>query len=159
MRRTHVLKAAIAVVAAVFSFAAPAAAQPHTAVCIGTATLDPPTNYASSERGGVTVETFDFTGVHDLCLADGTVVVGTLAGSLTQVTRGDGTGRIFVRQTMSTPNGTLDSIVRVRFGPTRFDATAHVFGGTGELVGITGHGTTAPTGPNTFLSRIVYRYP
>jgi hypothetical protein len=146
-------------VAGVFSVAAPAAAQPHTATCIGTATLGPPTNYTSSERGGVKIERFDFTGVHDLCLADGTVVVATLAGHLTQVTRDDGSGSIFVRQTMSIPTGSLESIVRVRFSPTSFDANALVFGGTGELAGISGHGTTAPTGPNTFLSRVVYRYP
>ncbi len=159
MGRTPVLKAAMVIVVAVFSLAAPAAAQPHTATCVGTTTLGPPTNYTSSERGGVTVEKFDFTGVHDLCLADGTVVVATLAGRLTQVTRDDGTGRIFVRETMAIPTGTLDAIVRVRFSPTSFDATVRVFGGTGELAGISGQGTTTPTGPNTFLSQIVYRYP
>jgi hypothetical protein len=57
----------------------------------------------------VTIERFGFTGVHDMCLADGTVVVATLAGHLTQVTRADGTGSIFVRETLSITNGTLDS--------------------------------------------------
>ena len=159
MRRTRVLMVGMVMAAALFSLAAPAAAQPHTATCVGSATLGPPTNYTSTERGGVSIERFDFTGVHDLCLADGTVVVGMLAGHLTQVTRADGTGSIFVRETLSIPNGTLDSTIRVRFSPTSFDATALVFGGTGELAGIFGQGTTTPTGPNTFLSRIVYRYP
>src|SRR5215210_4636335 len=159
MRGTHALTATMVMVAALFSLEAPAAAQPHTALCVGTATLDPPTNYTSSARRGVLIESFDFTGVHDLCLADGTVVFATLAGHLTQISRADGTGSILVRQTMSIPSGTLESMVRVRFSPTSFDANAFVFGGTGELAGVTGHGTTAPTGPHTFLSRLVYRCP
>jgi hypothetical protein len=156
MRITHLLKAAT--VAAVFLLAVPTAADAHTATCVAVATLDPPTNFTSRAADGVIIETWDFTGLHGLCLADGTYVDADLAGHVTQVRHDDGTGRLVVRETMSIPTGTIEALVVVRFSPTSFDATAVVFGGTGELSGVSGRGTTQPTGPNTFLSETVYRY-
>lgn len=162
MRRTHVLKAAVVMAAAVLSMAAqasPAAAAPHTVVCVGTTTLDPPTNYTSNGAAGLIVVRFDFTGVHDFCLGDGSVVVATMAGNLTQFSHDDGTGSIVVRYTVSVPGGTLDGIVQARFSPTSFKADIVAFRGTGTLSRVTGRGATTPTGPNTFSDRIVYRYP
>lgn len=156
MRITHLLKAAM--LAAVFLVAVPVAADAHTATCVAVATLDPPTNYTSRARDGVVIETWDFTGLHGLCLADGTHIDANLVGHVNQIRHADGTGTLVVRETMSMATGTLEALIVVRFSPTSFDATAIVFGGTGELSGVTGRGTTQPIGPNTFLSETVYRY-
>ena len=107
---------------------------------------------------GVTVETWDFTGVQDFCLADGTVVDATMEGQLTLVTRADGTGLVVVPYAIVIPNGTLKGIVTTRFSPTTFDAKIHAFGGTGVLSGVTGYGTAQMTGPNTFTNRTTYWY-
>ena len=156
MRITHLLKATM--VAAVFLLAVPTPAHAHTATCVAVATLYPLTNFTSRAGDGVVIETWDFTGLHGLCLADGTHVDADLAGHVTQIRHDDGTGRLVVRETMSIPTGTLDALVVVRFSPTSFEATAIVFGGTGELSGVSGKGTTQPIGPNTFLSETLYRY-
>jgi hypothetical protein len=156
MRITHLLKAAM--VGAVFLLAVPTAADAHSATCIAVTTLDPPTNFTSRAADGIVIETWDFTGVHGLCLADGTNVEADLEGHVHQVRHDNGTGTVVVQETMSIPTGTLKGLVVVRFSPTSFDATAVAFGGTGELSRVSGKGTTQPTGPNTFLSEMVYRY-
>ena len=157
MRTTRLLTAATMVMA--LSLAMPSAAKADTRPCIGSAALSEPLNVSVRTSHGGTVTTWDFVGNHDLCLADGTVIVATVAGHLTEVRRPDGSAVLVVRETMSIPTGTLDAHIVARTTPTSFDATAHAFGGTGELAGVTGHGTTIPTGPGTFRSEMVYRYP
>lgn len=157
MRTTRLLTAAIMMMA--LSLTMPAAATADSRPCIGTAALSEPLNVSVRTAQDVTVTTWDFTGTHDLCLADGTVVLATVAGHLTEVRRPDGSAVLVVHETMSIPTGTLDAHIVARTTPTSFDATAHAFGGTGELAGVTGHGTTIPTGPATFRSEMVYRYP
>lgn len=158
MRGTQLLRAGALAALALVLVPAVADASVQTATCVGTTTLDPPTNYSDTSAPGVTIERWDFTGVQDLCLADGTVVDAAMKGSLILVTRDDGTGWALVRYTLEVPNGTLRGIVRAHFSPTSFDATVRVYGGTGLLAGMSGYGTTQPTGPNTFLDRIVYKY-
>ena len=156
MRRAHMFKAAVAVAA--LSLAAPTTADASTITCVGTTTLGPPASYTSKERGGDLVEKLEITGVHDLCLADGTVVSATITGTLRQVTHPDGTGHVVVDETLSVAGGTLEANIRADFSPTSFDATVRAYGGRGTLRGMSGRGTTVPTGPNTFLSEIVYHY-
>ena len=157
MRAARVLRAGVLVLA--LSSAAPTAALGGTVTCIGSATIGAPTNYASRAEGGVVIETWDFTGTHDLCLADSTVVTATMAGQAISVSRADGSTVLVVRETLSIPAGTLHAIVLARLTPSSFEATVHAYGGTGELAGVTGRGTTTPTSPNTFQSEVVYRYP
>lgn len=156
MRSAHMFKAAVAVAA--WSLAVPTAADASTITCVGTTTLGPPASYTSSGGGGALVERLEITGVHDLCLADGTVVSAAITGTLLKVTHPDGTGHVVVNETLSVAGGTLEGNVRARFSPTSFDATVHAYGGTGTLKGMSGRGTTIPTGPNTFLSEVVYQY-
>lgn len=163
MRGTRLLKAAIvaatvSVIAISMTVPTAAHARPHTAACVGTTTLGPPVNYTSTAGRGVTVARWDFTGVQDLCLADGSVVVATMAGHLTLMTREDGTGRVVVRYSLAVPNGSLEGTVHTQFSPTSFDAKVHAFGGRGVLTGMSGYGTTVMTGPNTFNDTMVYRY-
>lgn len=157
MRPIRLLIAATMVLG--LSLATPAVAKADTRLCVGLATLSEPHNVTVRTAHDVTVTTWDFTGTHDLCLADGTVVLATVAGHVTEVRRNDESAVLVVRETMSIPTGTLDALIVARTTPTSFEATAHAFGGTGELAGVTGHGTTTPTGPGTFRSEIVYRYP
>ncbi len=156
MRGTRLLQALI--VAAAVAMPTAAQATPHTATCVGTTTLGPPMNYSSTAVGKMVVAKWDFTGAHDLCLADGTVVRATMTGDLTLTTRDDGTGRVAVRHSLAIPGGTLEGTVHTRFSPTSFDAKVHAFGGSGVLAGMSGHGTTVMTGPNTFNDTMVYRY-
>ena len=157
MRIIRLLMAAM--VGAVMSIAISPPAHADTRTCVGAATISDPTNLMTRSAGGVTVETWEFTGTHDLCLADGTVVVATLTGQVTQIRRDDGTALLVVRETLSIPAGTLDAHILARTTPTSFEANVRLFGGTGELAGVTGQGTTIPTGPGSFRSEIVYRYP
>lgn len=156
MRSAHMFKAAVAVAA--WSLVVATAADASTITCVGTTTLGPPASYTSSGGGGSLVERLEITGVHDLCLADATVVSATITGTLLQVTHPDGTGHVVVNETLSVAGGTLEGDVRAFFSPTGFDATVHVYGGTGTLEGMSGRGTTVPTGANTFLSEVVYQY-
>jgi len=156
MRGTRLLQAAI--VAAAVAIPTAAQAKPDTATCIGTTTLGPPSNYSSTARGSVVVATWDFTGVSDLCLADGTVVEATMTGELRLTTRDDGTGRVAVRYSLAIPDGSLEGTVHTRFSPTSFDAKVRAFAGRGVLAGMSGSGTTVMTSPNTFNNTMVYRY-
>ena len=157
MRSAHMFKAAVAVAAC--SLALPTAADASTITCVGTTTLGPPASYTSSGGGDALVERLEITGMHDLCLADGTVVSAAITGTLLQVTHPDhGTGHVVVNETLSVMGGTVEANVRARFGPEGFDATVHVYGGTGTLEGMSGRGTTFPTGEGTFFSQIDYQY-
>lgn len=157
MRIIRLLMAAMS--GAVISIAISPVAHADTRTCVGSATIGEPINLTTRSAGGVTVETWEFIGIHDVCLADGTVVVATVTGQATQIRRDDGSALLVVRETLSIPTGTLDAQVLARTTPTSFKANVRLFGGTGELAGVTGRGTTMPTGPGSFRSEIVYRYP
>lgn len=149
----------MALVGVAFTIAISPAAHGETRTCIGSATIGAPIDLTTRTADGVTVEMWEFTGTHDVCLADGTVVVATVTGDVTQIRKDDGTSLLVVRETLSIPTGTVDALVLARTTPTSFEADVRLFGGTGELAGVTGHGTTMPTGPGSFRSEIVYRYP
>jgi hypothetical protein len=153
------LKTTLGIAVAVLAAApATASAENGKALCIGITTIGPPSNFSSTVHGDWTIEEFDFTGVHDLCLEDGSIVAAPMVGHIRRMVDGEGAGHLVVHETLSIPGGTLDGTVRTRFTPTTFDARVHVSGGTGVLSGVSGHGVTEPTGPNTFLSHIVYKY-
>ena len=156
MRGAHVLKAAMAV--AVLPLVVPTAAGADTAPCVGTATVFPPTPTRLTGGEGATVARFEFTGTHDFCLADGTVVLADMAGTMQLVTHTDGTAHMTIHSTLTIPGGTIDGLLLATIGET-FDGTVHGFHGTGVLTGVSGTGITYPTGPNTFESVVDYRYP
>ena len=159
MRTTRIFQAVLGVTVAMLA-AAPATASAENGkfMCIGITTIGPPSNFSSTLHGGWTIEEFDFTGLHDVCLEDGSVVSGTMAGHIKRMVDSEGSGHLVVNETVSIPGGTVEGTVRTSFTPTTFDARVHEFGGTGVLSGLSGHGVTEPVGPNTFLSHIVYKY-
>lgn len=159
MGTRQALGAAIGVAVAALAVApATASAENNKAVCIGITTIGAPTNFSSTPLGAWTVEEFDFTGIHDICLEDGSVVAGTMVGHIKRFVDAEGAGHLVVHETVSIPGGTIEGTVRTSFSETTFDARVHVLGGTGVLAGVSGHGVTEPVGPNTFLSNIVYKY-
>src|SRR5437016_11842154 len=54
--------------------------------CYGTVQLTSQSNFQVRQAGRQTFVQFDFTGLHDICLADGSVVTGIVAGHLAQRT-------------------------------------------------------------------------
>ena len=52
--------------------------------CAGTVQLTSQSNFQVREAGRQTFVEFDFTGLHDICLADGSVVTGIVEGHLVQ---------------------------------------------------------------------------
>jgi hypothetical protein len=131
---------------------------PTTVVCVGSTTLHAPKNYSAAGSGPVTVERWDFTGVQDFCLRDGSGVEAEIAGDLTLTTHADGSGIVVVHYSLAVTDGTLKGTVLTHYSPTSFDSRVHAFGGTGVLSGVSGEGTTIPTGPNTFADQMEYRY-
>lgn len=155
MRFIRLLLAAM--VGAVISIAVPPAAQADTRTCVGSATIGEPTNLTTRSADGVTVETWEFTGRHDLCLADGTVVVAMLTGQAMQVRRdGEAPCSSCGRRCRSPPGRSTRTSSPGRLPPASRPTWSD---GTGELTGVTGHSTTTPTGPGSFRSQIVYRNP
>jgi len=54
--------------------------------CDGTVQLTSQSNFQVRQAGRQTFVQFDFTGLHDICLEDGSVVTGIVAGHLAQRT-------------------------------------------------------------------------
>lgn len=161
--RTGAAAAAVAVAAA-FAGLADAAAP---VACEGTVQLTGTSNVEARAADGQTFVEFDFTGIHTLCLADGTEVSGTVAGHLAQKTNasGDGTLRfdeILTYDGSAPAAGTLSYRGQASFAGDGSKWQGHVRTvgqGTGVLAGIHGQGEFWPTGPTSFGDRISYVYP
>lgn len=158
MRAIRMFTFLVVVVAALGAAPGVASAGPDAIECVGHSTISPPNGYSVSISPGLKTERWTFTGVRDLCLADGSRVEAFLEGQITIFTHPDGTGRIVVPFKLTIAGGTLDGIVLTSFSPTSFDGRVHAFGGTGVLTGMTGKGTTLMTGPFTFDDQTWYRY-
>ncbi len=168
MGRKHVLRAGA--MAVMFLLAGPSAAHAQSVTCESPVTIEPMHPISTSGGGGVTVNRFDFSGTVTLCLADGTRVPGTLAGSAVQIVRPDGSGRVVVRETLTISDdgggvSTLNYVALARFTPSTFEGTIHTTSGTGDLSRVRGQGTffptappTGPVGPTTFFSTILFEY-
>lgn len=129
--------------------------------CAGTVSIAPdPASFEVREAGGNTFVSFAFTGTHDFCLADGSVVTGTVAGELTQRTGADGSLSIRFSETFAYGDGTLAYRGEASLNGSGWQSNVQTVGsGTGSLAGIHGHGAFFPTAtPGLFTDVIYYHY-
>lgn len=127
--------------------------------CGGTFVLTGQSNVQARQAGTQTFVEFDFTGLHDLCLADGSFVTGTVAGHLVQRISAGGDLSLRLEETLSLGGGTLDYRGEAGLAKGKWQSHIQTVGqGTGSLAGIHGQGEFWPTGPGTFEDVINYVY-
>jgi len=127
--------------------------------CYGTVQLTSQSNFQMRQAGRQTFIQFDFTGLHDICLADGSVVTGIVAGHLVQRTSANGDFGLNFDEVLSYNGGTLG--YRGAGSLTGGNWHSHVTtvgNGTGPLAGIHGQGTFVFTGPASLTDVINYVY-
>src|SRR5438552_16003466 len=69
--------------------------------CYGTVQLTSQSNFQVRQAGSQTFVQFDFTGLHDICLADRSVVAGIVAGHLVQRTSAHGDSGLHLDERLS----------------------------------------------------------
>jgi hypothetical protein len=127
--------------------------------CAGTVLLTGTSNVEASSAGPQTFVEFDFTGLHDVCLADGSRVQGTLAGHLVQRVSADGDLSLRLEETLFYGGGTLRYRGEASLVQGRWQSHIQTVGrGTGPLAGIHAQGEFFPTGPASFADVISYVY-
>ena len=127
--------------------------------CEGTVQLTSQSNFQVREAGRQTFVEFDFTGLHDICLADGSVVTGIVEGHLVQRISANGDFSLTFDEVLSYNGGTLG--YRGEGSLTRGNWHSNVMTvglGTGPLAGIHGQGTFVFTGPTSLADVIYYVY-
>jgi len=127
--------------------------------CYGTVQLTSQSNFQVRQAGRQTFVEFDFTGLHDICLEDHSVVTGIVEGHLVQRTSDNGDLGLRFDEVLSYGGGTLG--YRGEGSLTRGNWQSHVVtvgAGTGPLNGIHGQGTFWFTGPASFADLIYYVY-
>ena len=128
--------------------------------CAGEAFLTGVSNVQVRTVGTQTFTSFDFTGMHSLCLADGSHVLGTIAGHLEQRVAADGDTSVRFVETLTYGDGTLDYRGEAISNGDVFRSAVRTVGlGTGSLRGIHGQGTFWFTSPTSFADSIAYVYP
>jgi len=133
----------------------PAAPEP----CDGTVQLTSQSNFEMRQVGRQTFVEFDFTGLHDICLADHSVVTGIVEGHLVQRISDNGDFGLTFDEVLSYNGGTLG--YRGEGSLTRGNWQSNVMTvglGTGPLAGIHGQGTFVFTGPASLADVIYYVY-
>ena len=150
--------AAGAVAAGTAGIAGAAASAP--APCAGSVVLTaPPSNLQISAAGPNTFVELDFVGLHDICFADGSRVLGEISGHVVQRNSADGDLTIRFDEILSYGGGSLG--FRGEGGLSNGAWRGHVRSvgaGTGPLAGIHGQGEFWPTGPTSFDDVISYVY-
>jgi opacity protein-like surface antigen len=155
--KARLLAAAVAAAAAVVAAGPADAAAP--VACAGTVNLTGTSNFEVRAAGLETFVSFDFTGTHDLCLADGSLVIGTVQGHLLQRLAPDGDLTLRFDEVLSYGGGTLGYRGEASLsGPNWQSHVQTVGAGTGVLAGISGQGSFFPTGPTSFADVIDYVY-
>jgi hypothetical protein len=127
--------------------------------CAGTVQLTSQSNFQVREAGRQTFVEFDFTGLHDICLADGSVVTGIVEGHLVQRISANDDFSLTFDEVLSYNGGTLG--YRGEGGLTGGNWHSNVVTvglGTGPLAGIHGQGTFVFTGPTSLADVIYYVY-
>ena len=127
--------------------------------CDGTVQLTSQSNFQVRQAGRQTFVEFDFTGLHDICLADRSVVTGIVEGHLVQRTSANGDFSLTFDEVLSYNGGTLG--YRGEGSLTRGNWQSNVMTvglGTGPLAGIHGQGTFVFTGPASLADVIYYVY-
>lgn len=109
---------------------------------------------------GQTVTAFDFTGLHDLCLKDGSKVTASMEGRLVQRLAANGDLTLRFEETLGYGGGTLDFRGEATLGGGTWQSHVQTVGaGTGPLAGIHAQGSFSPSGPGSFsdVLYLVYR--
>jgi opacity protein-like surface antigen len=153
----RMLVAAAATVAAIAAAAPADAAAP--VACAGTIAIAGVSNTSVRPAGPQTFVSFDFTGTHDICLADGSLVTGTIAGRLEERLAPDGDLSLRFEETFAYGGGTLGYRGEASLTGSTWQGHVQTVGaGTGPLAGISGHGSFYPTGPTSFGDLVFYVY-
>ena len=152
------LLAAVAAAAAALAVTGPTDAAAPVA-CAGTVNLTGLSNVEVRVAGPETFLSLDFTGTHDICLADGSLVTGTVAGHLVQRLAPDGDLTLRFDEVLSYGGGTLGYRGEASLSGSNWQGHVQTVGaGTGALAGISGQGSFFPTGPTSFADVIDYVY-
>lgn len=152
-----VLPVLLAVAGALATTGAAAAAAPVP--CEGTVQLTGTSNTQAATAGTQVVVSFDFTGLHDVCLLDGSVVTGEVSGRLTQRTAADGDMSLRFDEVLTYEDGTLGYRGEAGLANGTWESTVQTVGeGTGVLAGVHGQGTFWFTGPTSLADVIAYVY-
>jgi len=133
----------------------PAAPEP----CEGTVQFTGQSNFQVRQAGRQTFVEFDFTGLHDICLADHSVVTGIVEGHLVQRISANGDFSLTVDEVLSYNDGTLGYRGEASLTGDNWHSNVQTVGfGTGPLAGIHGQGTFVFTGPASIADVIYYVY-
>ena len=127
--------------------------------CYGTVQLTSQSNFQVRQAGSQTCVQFDFAGLHDICLADRSVVAGIVAGHLVQRTSANGDFSLTFDEVLSYNGGTLGYRGEGSLTGDNWQSNVMTVGdGTGPLAGIHGQGTFVFTGPASLTDVIYYVY-
>ena len=127
--------------------------------CSGTAVLTGMSNFQVRQVDSQTFVEFDFTGLHDICLADHSEVTGTVAGHFVQRTSANGDLNVHFNEVLSYGGGTLGYRGEGSLTGNNWQSNVTTVGaGTGPLRGIHGQGAFWITGPTSFADVIYYTY-
>jgi len=151
----HILLSVVAAIATGLTMSASAAPEP----CSGNVQITGQSNFQVRQAGSQTFVEFDFTGLHDICLANGSEVTGTVAGHLVQRTSTNGNSSLNFDEVLSYGGGTLGYRGEASLTGGNWQSQVTTLGaGTGPLSGIHGHGTFWFTGPTSLADVIYYVY-
>ena len=127
--------------------------------CEGTVELTSQSNFQVRQAGRQTFVEFDFTGLHDICLADRSVVTGIVEGHLVQRISANGDFSLTFDEVLSYNGGTLGYRGEGSLTGGNWQSNVMTVGlGTGPLAGIHGQGTFVFTGPASLTDVIYYVY-
>jgi hypothetical protein len=127
--------------------------------CSGTILLTGMSNFQVRQVDSQTFVEFDFTGLHDICLADHSEVTGTTAGHLVQRTSANDDIDLHFNEILSYGGGTLGYRGEASLtGDNWQSQVVTTGGGSGPLSGIHGQGTFWFTGPTSLQDLINYVY-
>jgi hypothetical protein len=142
---------------AVMALAVTTGAAPER--CEGTVQLTSQSNFQVRQAGRQTFIEFDFTGLHDICLADHSVVTGSVEGHLVQRISANGDFSLTFDEVLSYNGGTLGYRGEGGLTGDNWQSNVMTVGlGTGPLAGIHGQGTFVFTGPASLADVIYYVY-
>ena len=127
--------------------------------CEGTVQLTSQSNLQMRQAGRQTFVEFDFTGLHEICLADDSVVTGIVEGHMVQRFSANGDFSLTFDEVLSYNGGTLGYRGQgILTGGNWQSHVVTVGDGTGPLAGIHGQGTFVFTGPTSLADVIYYVY-
>jgi hypothetical protein len=127
--------------------------------CDGTVQFTSQSNFQVRQAGNQTFVQFDFTGLHDICLADHSVVTGVVEGHLVQRMSVNGDFSLTFDEVLSYNGGTLGYRGEGSLTGGNWQSNVMTVGlGTGTLAGIHGQGTFVFTGLTSLADVIYYVY-